>query len=92
MATFEKSGLEAAQPQGNTHLIVDDKSTVVNSDVASDQISSPGDYDGELPDPDVGKTDAERAALVRPSLLFSLCTPTLTSSRTKPLSAKWICG
>lgn len=58
MATYEKqAGLEAAQPTLN------EKSGVVASDNSSSQISSPGDYDGDLPDPDVGKSDEERAKL-----------------------------
>jgi hypothetical protein len=68
MATFEKQpGLEAVQPHG--HLTPNEKSHVVASDVSSSQISSPGDYDGDLRDPDVGKSDEERAALVRQPLL-----------------------
>jgi hypothetical protein len=67
MATFEKASLEAAHPRGE-HLTVNEKSNVLTSDVSSSQVSSPGDYDGDLPDPDVGKTDEERARLVRPSL------------------------
>lgn len=66
MATFEKQpGLEAAHAQPHSNLEVTEKSNVVASDVSSSQISSPGDYDGDLPDPDVGKTDEERAKLVR---------------------------
>jgi hypothetical protein len=90
MATFDKSGLEAAHPQGE-HLAINEKSTVMASDVSSSQISTPGDYDGDLPDPDVGKTDEERAKLVRPPLL-SLGTPELTPRRTKPSSARWMHG
>jgi hypothetical protein len=90
MATFEKTGLEAAQPHGE-HLTVNEKATVLHSDVSSSQISTPGDYDGDLPDPDVGKTDEERARLVRPSH-FSLGTTQLTPRRTKPLSGRWTCG
>ncbi|KAH4284805.1 hypothetical protein HBH64_239740 [Parastagonospora nodorum] len=60
-ANHDHSGLEAVQPQG--HLTPNEKATVMASDVSSSQISSPGDYDGDLPDPDVGKTDAERAQL-----------------------------
>jgi len=63
MATFEKQpGLEAAsQP---TPAYSNEKSDVIASDVSGSQISAPGDYGGDLPDPDVGKSDAERAALV----------------------------
>jgi hypothetical protein len=68
MAAFEKSGLEAANPptyeKSGEHLSPNEKANVLASDVSGSQISSPGDYDGDLPDPDVGKTDAERAALV----------------------------
>lgn len=49
---------------------------VASSDVESSQISHPID-DDELPDPDVGKTPEERAALVRPPILIiSLAQPT----------------
>jgi hypothetical protein len=82
MATFEKQpGLEAVQP--HSHLSVNEKSNAVTSDHSSSQISAPGDYDGDLPDPDVGKTDEERAALVRPLHLYSLAIMTLTPHRTK---------
>jgi hypothetical protein len=90
MATFEKSGLEAAQPRGH-QFDANEKSAVVASDVSSSQISSPGDYDGDLRDPDVGKTDEERARLVRPSQP-SLGTTTLTPHRTKRSSGRWTCG
>jgi hypothetical protein len=90
MATFEKSNLEAAQPHGD-QFNVNEKSAVVASDVSSSQISSPGDYDGDLRDPDVGKTNEERARLVRPSLPC-LCTTMLTPHRTKPSSGRWTCG
>jgi|TARA_R110002003_G_scaffold45_11_gene3542 hypothetical protein len=90
MATFEKQpGLEAAHP--NTNLAVDEKATVVASDVSSSQISTPGDYDGELPDPDVGKTDEERARLVRP-LAHRFHPALLMPHRTKPSSGRWIYG
>jgi hypothetical protein len=65
MATFEKQpGLEAADHPVPAYT-TNEKSDVVASDVSSSQISAPGDYGGDLPDPDVGKTDEERAALVR---------------------------
>ena len=61
MADYEKSNLEIAE-----------KPTVIGtSDIESSGISSPPEYD-DLPDPDVGKTDEERAKLVRrpqPSIL-----------------------
>lgn len=89
-ANPDHSGLEAVQPQG--HLTPNEKATVMASDVSSSQISSPGDYDGDLPDPDVGKTDAERAQLVC-SYRLLLSTPSdPTPHRTKPLSGKWTCG
>jgi hypothetical protein len=43
----------------------DEKQNAVASELESSGISSPAEYE-DLPDPDVGKTDAERAALVRP--------------------------
>jgi hypothetical protein len=101
MVSSDKSGLEAAHPKAN----MDEKSAVVASDVSSTVYDTPGelnkrtedwispadDYDGELPDPDVGKTDEERAALVLPPL-FSLGTTTLTPRRTKLSSERWISG
>ncbi|OAL03030.1 MFS general substrate transporter [Phaeosphaeriaceae sp. SRC1lsM3a] len=56
MATVEKTDLEGA------HHPVDEKAQVLASDVSGTQ-SNPSDYDGELPDPDVGKSDEERARL-----------------------------
>jgi hypothetical protein len=52
----------------------DEKQHAFASEVEGSGISSPAEYD-DLPDPDVGKTDAERAALVRPlpSLNSNLC-------------------
>jgi hypothetical protein len=92
MATFEKQpGLEAAQPHGD-HPTLNEKSNVVASDVSSSQISSPGDYDGDLPDPDVGKTDEERAKLVRPPHPHSVVTLKLTPHRIEHLSERWISG
>lgn len=79
MATFEKQpGLEAAQPHSSL-----EKNDVIASDVSSSQISAPGDYDGDLPDPDVGKTDEERAKLVQPALTPLATTIILTPHRTK---------
>lgn len=54
-----------AQPHSN--LEVNEKAQVIHSDVSSSQASAPGgiNYD-DLPDPDVGKSDEERARLVRP--------------------------
>lgn len=46
-----------------------EKQQVLNSDFASSGGgSSPPEYVDDLPDPDAGKSDAERAALVRLSL------------------------
>lgn len=55
-------------------LPADEKQNAVASDLESSGISSPAEYE-DLPDPDVGKTDAERAALVRPlpSLFSTAC-------------------
>lgn len=84
MATVEKTDLEGA------HHPVDEKAQVLASDVSGTQ-SNPSDYDGELPDPDVGKSDEERARLVRPCL-SSLEISILTSPRTKLLCGKWTAG
>jgi hypothetical protein len=46
-------------------LEVAEKQHVAASSLESSEIASPVDYD-DLPDPDVGKTDEERAKLVRP--------------------------
>jgi hypothetical protein len=91
MATFDKQpGLEAAQP--HTHLDVNEKSAVIASDVSSSQVSHSHDYEGDLPDPDAGKSDEERAVLVR--LMHSLpchyCV--LTPHRTKRSCGKSTCG
>lgn len=71
------AGLEVADPH-NTGRSDNEKSAALyndNSDVSSGSIN----YD-DLPDPDIGKTDEERARLVRsfPSRLFH-CLP-LTDS------------
>lgn len=60
------------------------------NDIDSSRISTPGDVD-DLPDPDAGKSDAERAALVRHALSFSSCN-SLTSGRTKHWSGRWTSG
>jgi hypothetical protein len=44
----------------------DEKQHIVASELEGSGISSPPEYD-DLPDPDAGKSDEERAALVRPS-------------------------
>jgi hypothetical protein len=43
----------------------DEKQHIVANELEGSGISSPAEYE-DLPDPDVGKTDEERAALVRP--------------------------
>jgi hypothetical protein len=53
-AVQQHSGLEANEKGQNVYA----------DDVNSSQISSPSDLD-EYPDPDVGKSDEERAKLVR---------------------------
>ena len=60
------------------------------NDIDSSRISTPGDVD-DLPDPDAGKSDAERAALVRHALIFA-CWNSLTSGRTKHWSGRWTSG
>jgi hypothetical protein len=63
---------------------------VYANDIDSSRISTPGDID-DLPDPDAGKSDAERARLVR-------CAPPpvpcvlLTFDRTKLWFGRWTCG
>lgn len=42
-----------------------EKQHIVANELEGSGISSPAEYE-DLPDPDVGKSDAERAALVRP--------------------------
>jgi hypothetical protein len=68
MASFEKHNLEAAQPRAG-HLTTDEKSHVIASDgstvIAGSDVSGSHDYEGVLPDPDAGKSDEERARLVR---------------------------
>lgn len=72
-------------------LYADEKGQAVYSnDVNSSQGSAPADLD-EYPDPDIGKTDEERAKLV--------CAPTrcwprlgLTHARTKPWYGRWTSG
>ena len=39
---------------------------IANEKPNSDGTSSPGEYYDDLPDPDAGKSDEERARLVRP--------------------------
>lgn len=67
-ADMEKhSALGATQPHSN--LEVNEKATAIHSDVVSSQNSSNAhDYD-DLPDPDAGKSEEERAKLVRLLLL-----------------------
>jgi hypothetical protein len=65
--------------QHNEHahstLEANEKGNVYNiNDVDSSQLSTPGGDFDELPDPDAGKSDEERARLVRPSLLLDLVT------------------
>lgn len=68
MATEKQAGLEAVQPHSN--LEVNEKAGVIHSDVSSSQVSNQDHYD-DLPDPDAGKTDEERARLVCSSQSFS---------------------
>lgn len=58
----------------------DEKQHMVASELEGSGISSPAEYD-DLPDPDAGKSDEERAALVRPAL--SLTQLKANSRRTK---------
>ena len=69
----------------------DEKQHIVASELEGSGISSPAAEYEDLPDPDVGKSDAERAALVRP-LPSLAATLQLTSPRTKPSCGKWISG
>jgi hypothetical protein len=74
MAAEKHSGLETVPPHHNNNLEVSEKTAAIaSSDIESSQISTPSDYD-DLPDPDAGKTDEERARLVRPCHLHSLVT------------------
>ena len=46
--------------------LVTEKGHVVSNELESNSTSSPGEYYDDLPDPDAGKSDEERARLVRP--------------------------
>lgn len=75
MAIVDQPELATAPPAyADEKVYTEEKPHVLASDVSGTQ-SNPSDYDGELPDPDVGKSDEERARLVRPSLshLEKLC-------------------
>lgn len=73
-------------------LEVNEKGAVYANDVDSSQGSS-NHHDDDLRDPDVGKSDAERAALVRHHLpSIASLTHILTPHRTKPWSGRWISG
>lgn len=64
---------EKIPSEGNPHstLEVSEKNNILaSSDVESSGVSSPAEYD-DLPDPDAGKSDEERAKLVRQSFSFS---------------------
>lgn len=52
------------------HLDIVEKQDAVEKEYGSSGISSPAEFD-ELPDPDAGKSDEERAKLVRPCPLFA---------------------
>jgi hypothetical protein len=67
MASFEKTTLEAP-PYEEKHLSTNEKSLADGATVVGSDASGSHDYDGDLPDPDAGKSDEERARLVRPSL------------------------
>jgi hypothetical protein len=61
-------------------------------DVDSSQISSsPGELE-EYPDPDAGKSDDERARLVRRSCISVPRCNILTIFRTRRSSGRWTCG
>lgn len=75
MATVERAEVNHAPPAyADEKAYTEEKPKVLASDESGSQ-SHPSDYDGELPDPDAGKSDEERARLVRPSLscLETLC-------------------
>jgi len=80
-AVQQKSSLEANE-KGQA---------IYANDVSSSQISSPSDID-EYPDPDAGKSDEERARLVRLSLSSRLFCDVLKPSRTKHSSGRWTSG
>jgi hypothetical protein len=58
MATQKHDGLSVTPPNEKQHIVA--------NELEGSGISSPAEYE-DLPDPDVGKSDEERAALVRPS-------------------------
>jgi hypothetical protein len=77
-----KDGLSVTPPNEKQHIVA--------NELEGSGISSPAEYE-DLPDPDVGKTDAERAALVRHNSPLFL-QERLTSSRTKRSCGKSISG
>ena len=54
--------MAADQPE-----LVAEKGQIQSNELESNSTSSPGEYYDDLPDPDAGKSDEERARLVRPS-------------------------
>jgi hypothetical protein len=54
--------MAADQPE-----LVAEKGQILSNELESNSTSSPGEYYDDLPDPDAGKSDEERARLVRPS-------------------------
>lgn len=92
MAAEKHSGLETVQPHHNNNHVVSEKSAAIaSSDIESSQLSNRGVDFEDLPDPDAGKSDEERARLVRPC--DSDCLGTLlTYHRTRHSSGRWIDG
>lgn len=61
--------------QPHSTLEANEKGNAYNiNDVDSSQLSTPGGDFDELPDPDAGKSDEERARLVRSYLLLDFVT------------------
>jgi hypothetical protein len=90
MAAEKHAGLEAVAPHHHS-LDVHEKNAVVHgSDVESSQLSTPGDFD-DIADPDAGKSDEERARLVRLSNAIT-CNMLISPHRTRPSSGRWTSG
>ena len=47
-----------------------EKGQIFSNELENSSTNSPGEYYDDLPDPDAGKSDEERARLVRPSFPF----------------------